>query len=333
MNTKIKIGICAGIIFIIAAAAVCYNFYAKTTTPEYALKIVEESIANHDKEKFYKHVDLKGILETSYDGIIEGMTYTNKAMTPDARESVKDFTEMLRAPLLLSLESSIDSYVATGDFHEEDNVGVSELLKRTGMDKSIYRGIGEVVENDSQATAKIQIYHPELEREFSLNFILKRDDSDVWKIIRVENFKEFITQINQVRRKKLDNYLNQSAEIISRHEKIVADAMQKYNAIVGAGSLANEDTRAKLRDLMSDVVKKDWETRKVELLKLTVPQDAATLQNLRLKICDLEIAYAEGYAKWMDDKNAATVKTAEENHRQAQTLTLEAKTLASRMVE
>ncbi|MBQ7630891.1 MAG: hypothetical protein IJS81_11895, partial [Selenomonadaceae bacterium] len=80
-------------------------------------------------------------------------------------------------------------------------------------------------------------------------------------------------------------------------------------------------------------VKKDWETRKVELLKLTVPQDAATLQNLRLKICDLEIAYAEGYAKWMDDKNAATVKAAEENHRQAQTLTLEAKTLAGRMLE
>ena len=333
MKTKIKIGICAGIILIIAAGAAIYNFTTKTKTPEYALKIVEESFANHDRESFYKHVDLKGILQTSYDGIIEGMTYTNKSMTDDARESVKEFTEMLRAPMLLSLESSIDSYVATGDFHEEDNVGVSELLKRTGMDKSIYRGVGEVVENDSQATADILIYHPELGREFSLKFVLQRDDSDVWKIIRVENFKDFITQINQVRRQKLDDYLKQSAEIISRHDKNIADAVQKYNAVAGAGSLAQENTRSQLKDLMTNTFKKDWEARKVELLKLTVPQDAATLQNLRLKICDLEISYAEGYAKWMDDKNAATVKAAEEQHRQAQTLILEEKTLTRRMVD
>ena len=331
MGTKIKIGICAGVVVIIAAVAAFYNFNLKTKTPEYALKIVEESIYNHDKENFYKHVDLKGILSTSYEGIIEGMTYTNKTMTEDARESVKEFTEMLRAPMLLSLESSIDSYVATGDFHEEDNIGVSELLKRTGFDKSIYRGIGEVVENDSQATADILIYHPELEREFALKFVLKRDDSDVWKIIRVENFKDFITQINQVRRKKLDNYLNQSAEIISRHDKIIADAGQKYKSITSVGSLAQENTRSQLKDLMTNTFKKDWETRKVELLKLTVPPDAETLQNLRLKICDLEIAYSEGYAQWMDDKNAATVKAAEDKHRQAQTLIFEAKTLAGRM--
>ena len=333
MNTKIKIGICAGMVVIIATVAVWYNFSVKTKTPEHALKIVEESIANHDRENFYKYVDLKEILSTSYEGIIEGMTYTNKSMTEDARESVKEFTEMLRAPMLLSLESSIDSYVATGDFHEEDNVGVSELLKRTGMDKSIYRGIGEVVENDSQAVANIQIYHPELDREFSFKFVLRRDDSGVWKIIRVENFKDFITQINQVRRQKLDDYLNQSAEIISRHEKIIDDAQQKYKTISSNGSLAQENTRAQLKELMNNIFKKDWETRKIELLKLSVPQDAATLQNLRLKICDLEIAYSEGYAQWMDDKNAATVKTAEEKHRQAQTLISEEKILIQRMAD
>lgn len=333
MSIKFKIGICAGIVAVIAAACVWYNLNVKVKTPEHALEIVEESIFKHDKENFYKHVDLKGILETSYEGIIEGMTYTNKAMTDDARESVKDFTEMLRAPMLLSLESSIDSYVATGDFHEEDNVGVSELLKRTGMDKAIYRGIGEVIENDATATANIQIYHPELDREFSLKFVLIHDANGVWKIVRVENFKDFITQINQVRRQKLDNYLEQSAEITSRHDKNIADAQQKYKDIIKAGSLAQENTRAQLKELMTSTFKKDWEARKVELLKLTVPQDAATLQNLWLKICDLEIEYAEGYARWMDDKNADTVKTAEVKHHQAQTLILEATTLTNRMKE
>ena len=334
MSNKFKIGICAGIVGIIAAIVGYLN--VSTKTPEYALKIVEESIINHDKENFYKHVDLESILETSYEGIIDGMMYSDKTMTEDTRESVKDFTEMLRAPMLLSLQTSIDSYVETGDFREDDNVGVAELLKRTGMNKSEFRGVRNVAINpadNSQATADIQLYHPELEREFALKFVLKRDASDNWKIIRIENFKEFITQINKVRRKKLDTYLEQSAEINMRHDKVVADAEKKYKSITAAGSLAQEQTRKSLRDLMSDVVKKDWESRKAEFLKLTVPKDAETLQNLRLKICDLEISYAEGYAKWMEDKMAATIKSAEENHRQAQTLKAEERILIRKMAD
>ena len=332
MTTKIKIIICASAVVIIAA--IVYYFNTSTKTPEYALKIVEESIVNHDKENFYKYVDLESVLETSYEGIIEGMMHSNKTMDDDARESVKDFTEMLRAPMLLSLQTSIDSYVETGDFHEEDNVGVAELLKRTGMNKSEFRGVRNVEidsADDELATADILIYHPELDGEFTLKFVLTKTGSDNWKVVRVENFKEFITQINQVRLKSLDEYLKQSEEINKRHDKIIADAEQKYKAIKAAGSLAQDRTRINLRDLMSNVIKKDWEARKIEFLKLTVPKDAETLQNLRLKICDLEISYAEGMALWMDDKRALTIKTAEEKHRQAQTLKSEEKNWVRKM--
>ena len=114
-------------------------------------------------------------------------------------------------------------------------------------------------------------------------------------------------------------------------DKFFVDAEQKYKAIKAAGSLAQDRTRISLRDLMSNVIKKDWEARKIEFLKLTVPKDAETLQNLRLKICDLEISYAEGYAQWMEDKMAATIKSAEENHRQAQTLRAEERILIRKM--
>lgn len=336
MDKKLKIGIIAGVIVLILAIACWYNFVADTKTPEYTLDIVEDSIKKHDKETFYQYVDLQGILETSYEGIIDGMTYSDKAMTPDMRDSVKSFTEMLRSPMLLSLQASIDSYIDTGDFHEEDNAGVSELLKRTGMDKSEFRGVGEVEidpKNEDEAIADILLYHPDLEREYTLKFILKRGDSGQWKIVRVENFHDFITQINRVRRKTLDAYLEKASEINIRHDKAAKEIEQKYKTAASAGSLAKEDTRKKLRDIMTNELKKDWQERKDELSKLTVPKDAETLQNLYLKICDLEIAYAEGYAQWMDDKNAYTVKTAEDKHKQAQTLKAEAANLAHRMAE
>ena len=116
-----------------------------------------------------------------------------------------------------------------------------------------------------------------------------------------------------------------------KYNKKVHDAEEKYKAISAAGSLAQEVTRTKLRAIMQDEIKKDWEDRKKELSELTVPKDAETLQNLRIKICDLEIEYAEGYAKWLDDKQAATVKLAEEKHHQAQTLKIEEQNLIRRM--
>mgnify|MGYP006872999999 CR=1 FL=1 len=334
MDKKLKIGIISGVIVLIAAIWCWYHLVADTKTPEYALDIVEDSIKKHDKETFYQYVDLQGILETSYEGIIDGMTYSDRAMSPEMRDSVKSFTEMLRSPMLLSLQAAIDSYVETGDFHEEDNAGVSELLRRTGMDKSQFRGVGEVEinpQNADEAVADILLYHPDLEREYTLKFILKRGDSGQWKIIRVENFHDFITQINRVRRKKLDDYLEKSAEINIRHDKSAKTAEQKYKTAASAGSLAKEDTRLKLRDIMTDELKKDWELRKEELANLTVPKDAVTLQNLYLKICDLEISYAEGMALWMDDKRALTIKTAEEKHRQAQTLKSEEKIWVRKM--
>ena len=101
--------------------------------------------------------------------------------------------------------------------------------------------------------------------------------------------------------------------------------------ILAMGNLGNDKTRAELKVLINDVFKKDWEDRKQELFSLPVPKDAATLHNLYMRICDLSIAAAQDYAKWMDDKNSATIKSAEEKIHQVQSLMGEASALAKRM--
>ena len=95
--------------------------------------------------------------------------------------------------------------------------------------------------------------------------------------------------------------------------------------------MAQDKTRAELKALIVEVFQPDWEGRKQELFSLPVPKDAAALQELYMKICDLSIAAAQDYAKWLDDKNAATIKSAEDKIHQAQTLTREAAALAKRM--
>ena len=56
-------------------------------------------------------------------------------------------------------------------------------------------------------------------------------------------------------------------------------------------------------------------------------------EKIRLKICDCYIAYAKGYAHWMDDKQAATIREAENQLRQAKALEQEEKFLARRVTQ
>ena len=84
------------------------------------------------------------------------------------------------------------------------------------------------------------------------------------------------------------------------------------------------------RQIMEQDILSDWQERREELAAVTVPRTMQSLHQLRLKICDLHIAYAQGYAAWMTDKNAVTIRAAENNLRQADVLEIEAAFLAQR---
>ena len=338
MNNRIKIAVGAGILALIIACAsgVYYYFNVRTQTPEYTMKLAEKAFTDHDKKDFYRAVNIESLIDSSYESFVEAFTGSDTTMSPEAKDAVKNFTQMLKAPLMMSLKAAVDSYIENGDFNGEENVGVSELLGKTGIDKMEFRGIDEVVINDAdknEALANVRIFQPELKQEFVLRFLLHRNDSGQWQIVSVQNFQDFITRLNEERRTQLDEYLEKISDINSRHDRTIREAEQKYGSILSLGSLGQSDTRADLKVLMLDVVKKDWEVRKQEIFSLNVPTGAETLQSIEMKICDLSIEYADDYGKWMEDKKAATIKSAEEKRHQAEILKTEAAALAGRMAK
>lgn len=334
MDKKLRLGVVTGAAILIFAGGGYFFLTSDKDKPAYALQTVEKAVENHNKADFYKVVDLESILDASYSSIVEGVTDADKSMTADARVAVKNFTEMLREPLLLSLKAAVDSYIENGEFNKNENASVTTLLERTGFDRIKYRGVDSVEinpRNSREATARVRIYQPEIDREFIFNVILRRNAKDDWQIVGLQNFQDFIDGLNKVRRVQLDKYLEDSAAVNSKHAEIISDAEEKYAEILEEGTLGQDKTRADLKALMLDVIKKDWEERRQELSNLSVPHGAKTLHNLRIKICDLQIEYAENFAQWMDDKKAETAKSAEDKKKLAQTLQAEDNALTRRM--
>ena len=336
MDKKIKMAAGAGLaaLALIVSGGGYYYFHVKTDTPDYALKTVSQSIEKHDVKNFHRVVNVDSLLDSGYDGFIDGLTAVDGGATPEAKEAIKNFTQMLRSPMILSLKAALDSYVATGDFKPEENVGLTELLERTGLSGIEVRDVKNIQindANDNEAFADVIIFQPELEREFPLQIVLSRGKDDQWQITRVQNFQEYVAQISQLRRTQLEDYLVKSAEINAKHDTVVREAEKKYSTILSIGTLGQDKTRADLKELFSGSFKQDWETRKQELFNLHVPKDALHLHNIYIKICDLWIDAAQDYVKWLDDNNALTIKSAEDKIHQAQNLSMEAAALAKRM--
>ena len=336
MEKRIKMAAGAGLaaLALIVAGGGYYHFHVKTDTPEYTIKTIQQSVEKHDTKTFYRLVNVDSVLDSSYDGLVEGLASTQRLPSPDTREAIKNFTEMLRGSLMLSLKSAIDSYVATGDLKVEENIGVVELLDRVGLNDATIRDVKNIEINDAnknEAFADLIIFQPELGKEFPLQLILSRGEDNQWQVSRVQNFQEYVEAIGEARQANINDYLAKAGEINFQHDAEIREAEQKYGLILAAGNLSRKETRAELKNLINNIFKKNWEERKQELFSLPVPKDAESLHNLYMKICDLSISAAQDYVKWLDDNNPATIKVAEEKIHQVQTLTTEAADLAKRM--
>lgn len=336
----------AAVLIVIILCIVYFSFNSKANSPEYAMQMLEEAITQHDKAKFDSAVDVDRVLDSSYNSFVEGMIDFDKTMPNEVKDSISNFAQLLKVPMTASMKAAIDNYVTTGTFEEKSKneindsepdanlLAASEILDRSGLSKLEFRQVDNVnidENNENQAIAEVRAYQQEAAREFVFDVVLEKNENGDWHVVGIRNFRNFINLINQTRREQLDRYLDETAAIISRHDKTIREADQKYGTILSIGSIGQDNTRGDLKTLMNDVVKKDWEVRKQELFNVSVPKGAEALQNLRIKICDLSIESAELYARWMDDKKAITIKDAEEKRKQVQTLFEEEKILVNRM--
>ena len=336
MNKRIKMVAGAGVaaLALVVAGGGYYHFHVNSDTPDFAIKTIQESVEEHDTKTFYRVVDVDSVLDSGYDGFVEGLTSSESVGSPDVKDTIKEFTQMLRGPLMLSLKAAIDSYVASGDLNAESNVGVVELLEKTGLNDAEVRDVKNIQVNDankSEAFADLILFQPELNKEFPLQLILTRGKDGQWQLTRVQNFKDYVEDVMAARQANLNDYLAKAGEINTRHDATIREAEQKYGMILTVGNLSQTKTREELKTLINDEFKKDWEERKQELFSLPVPKDARPLHNLYMRICDTAVDAAQDYAKWMDDNNAATIKSAEEKIHQVQSLLDDAAELAKRM--
>ena len=337
-SLRMKLYLLLAVLVLLAMGSGYWYFQVYTKTPDYALQKIERALEEHDQKTFERYVDMDALLDKSYDDLMEGLMDAEQPLSSEAKFTVGNFTQMLKAPLITSFKQAVEQYVNTGSWtqeSEESSQGfeAAQVLEKSGICESSFRKVDSMAKDKEAGTAiaKVRIFQQEANEEFVLDVQFTEQPDGTWRVTEINNFHEFVLFLTKARRAQLIQYADTTAEIISRHDAAMMQAQEQFNNLLSRGTLGSDETRKALKNFMEGTIKADWQQRKTELEAVTVPAAAQTLHHLRLRICDLHIAYAAGYAAWMTDKKATTIREADRQLKQAKTLEQEEKFLARRV--
>jgi len=324
-------GLAIAVVFI---GGLIWYFSYYTKTPDYALKMVRESVEKHDTAKFHKYVDTDNLLAEACDALMEGLIESEKPMPEDARLALSGFTKMFKTPLVNGFKGTINHYIESGKWGMDDSKTVDQgipidsdmILAKSGIKDTSFENIEyTAVDKDAKtAVAGLRVFQKEAEDYFVLEIQLKQDEQGTWHVMAIKNFRDFVVFVSKARREHVQEYITTTFMLMDAHDKNVRAIEKKLKDALAAGTLGNQATRDSMKDILLQELLPEWTARQEELNDLDVPDSARTLQRLRLRICELRISYCNKYADWLMNKNAKTLKEANENLKEAKTLEHEA---------
>ncbi len=338
---KAKLFLAGLAIAVVGIGGLIWYFSYYTKTPEYALKMIQESVEKHDMNKFHKYVNTDSLLSDACDALMEGLIDSEQPMPEEAKVALSGFIKMFKTPLINGFKGTINHYIETGSWGEDSSKSVDQgipidsdmILNKSGIKDSRFDGI-EYVAVDKEAktaVAGVRIFQKEADESFVWEVLLKQNDSGTWQITSIKNFRDFIVFVTKARKEHVREYLMQTQVLMDAHDKNVRLSEKKMKDIMDAGSIGSQTVRDALKTLILQEMLPEWQSRQEELQAIDVPEAANTLQHLRLKICSLRIKYCQKYAEWLDNKNAKTLKEANESLKEAKTLEHEATLMVNRI--
>ena len=184
-------------------------------TPVYSLNIIREAVAQHDVNKFNKHVDVDNILNKGFDDAITAMIDSDKKTDANTKIFAKGLAQMFKAPVVGMAKEAINKYVEKGKWQEEpdknsENNGNKAPMKATGVNpdnfadkvglkESKIKDIAYTKTDGDIAIVGIKIFDEKVNKDFIAEIKMKKLNDGTWQITEFANLKEYITTIQEAK--------------------------------------------------------------------------------------------------------------------------------------
>ena len=323
----------------LALSCVIWYYTSYTKTPSYAVNELLAAVDAADVEDFNRHVDLATVVARAYDDLTGDLFKYDTQLSPSERLLFENFYVLIRPQMCQGAVKVINARVATDKWILPEEIlkgrqlGIDYdlLLERSLIRHTTITGVEKIEHHGDSATAEINVIEDYSQTPFVLKVTLENFgglslqigsrtfeifgesftfpglsftlDDNGWKIVSVDNYREYLAEIAPILQRDLDKYIDATADIVYRYNEIFRAAQNEF-IVMQRG----EDTAAVVEFINVKIIP-TLEERQRELNAVTIPNGARYLANLRRQSTEVTIRAWQFYAQGM-------FETAESVHKQ-----------------
>jgi len=340
-------------IFLSAIFGVFLYFSVYIKTPEYAMREMVTAYRENDMQTFRRHLDLNSITARAYDDLTGDLFKYDTQLSDRERSLFENFYVLIRRQMTGGAVKVINTYLDTknwtlpGEILKGRQLGIDfDLL----LDRSLIRhtalvDLENVEHHGEEATASFKIVEEYTQIPFVLKVTLKDlanesynvgganfeifghkisfpgfsfnlSGSD-WKVVSVDNYKEYLDTVSPILRKNLAWYIDETAEIVYRYNGTFEAEQNEFISMQrNSSGIMTENQRIQVATYINNVIIPSLENRQAELDQVKIPQGAEFLSQLRQESTRVTIMAWQAYARGMNENSSTALDAAESLHKQ-----------------
>lgn len=338
---------------IAALSSAIWYYTSYTKTPAYAMENLAAALEAHDVSDFNRHIDLVSVTNQAYDDLTGDLFKYDMQLTTRERLLFENFYVLIRPQMSQGAVKVIDEFIATGEWTLPEEIlkgrqlGIDFdlLMERSLIRHTTITGVENVEHRGDSATAEVHVVEDFTQTPFTLSVTLENFgdiswqigsksfeifgetvkfpglsftlDDNGWKIVRVDNYKDYLAAVAPALQRDLDGYIDATAEIVSRYNEIFRAEQNNFIVLQRtAGGTMSVEQSAALVDFINGTVIPALEERQRELNAVPIPNGALYLANLRRQSTGVTIRAWRFYAQGLAENDAVAFETAESVHKQ-----------------
>lgn len=198
--------LCIPLVLLVLAAGYYFCFFLKS--PSYAVKEIQQAIAQKDTAKFQEYVDLDSVLDKSFeDMLIAENKITNASILENP--FAMSVLHMLKPAVVGLMKEEVLHHIAQDKSEQTRKPAdpIADAMRRN-MERKAYlqdmtfKGIKLDQEAADKATANVLLRNEKLEKDFALNLSLRKDKEGKWQVKEISNLAAIIMQIDAAEKAK-----------------------------------------------------------------------------------------------------------------------------------
>ena len=340
-------------LFVIGLSFGVWYFTSYTKTPVYAMNQALEELRGNDTENFKNCLDLPTITAKAYDDLTVDLFKYDTQLSAHERSLFENFYVLIRSQMCAGAVKVINTRLDSGKWTLPEEmlkgrqlgIDFDLLLERSLIRHTTITGVENVENLGETATADVKVVEDYTQTPFTLKVTLQNfagvswyvgsknfslfgqefkfpglsfslSDSD-WKVIRIENYKEYLDAVAPTLRKNVADYIDSTAEIISRYNETFQSEQSQFISLQRTSSgIMTYNQRIQISDYINQTIIPMLQYRQAELDEIYVPQGASYLASLRRESTNITVQAWQAYSRGLIENDSASFFVAESLHKQ-----------------